>query len=220
MRFLGLALLAVAILCTLSIALLLKPDSLYNTSFTLATLWSLFLITINWASSVLIFGKTRESTVFGVLPSVSILLLFYSFFSIGLMLFYWNVNNYGPLPTSHWVIQILSFGVVTSVVILQFMATKTASVRDRSDLPTKLEMINALFTKRSSLNSTQTTLRDAISDLENLIKHTIPHPSTLQNVNTYTEINETIQSLSNSSSNEERWLEEINKLRRIAKTVR
>jgi hypothetical protein len=220
MRLLGLALLAIAISCTLSIALLLKPDSLSNTSFTLATLWSLFLVTINWASSVYIFSKTKESTVFGILPSVSVLLLFYSFFSVGVMLLYWNANNFGQLPTSHWVIQILGFGIVTSIVILQFIATKAASVENPNDLPTKLEMINALFAKRCNLDPAQTTLRDALSDLEDLIRYTIPHPSILKNVDDYKQISESIQSLSGSALSEEHWLDEINKLRRIAKSVR
>lgn len=220
MRFLGLALLAIAILCTLAIALLLKSESLDNTSFILATIWSLFLVTINWASSVYIFGKNKESPIFGILPSLSILLLLYSFVSIGLLLFYWNANGFGQLPTIHWVIQILGFGIVTSVVILQFMATKTAVVDQRSDLPTKSEMIDLLQNKRVTLGISSTKLRDSITELENLIKHSIPHPSTIKNEDAYKTLGDQIKLLTNSQITEEEWLDEIEKLRRIASVLR
>lgn len=220
MRFLGIALLTVAILCTISIALLLKPESLDSTSFTLATLWSLFLVTINWTSSVYIFRKTKESTVFGILPSVSNLFLLYSFFSIGLMLFYWNTNNFGQLPTSHWVIQIFGFGVVTSVVLLQFMATKTADVDQRPDLPKKSEMIGLLQNKRVSLGISSKKLRDSITELENLIKHSLPHPAVINDENGYKALSEQITDLANSDMTEAEWLEKIIKLCQMVSVLR
>lgn len=220
MRSLAIALLIISVLCTLAIALLLKPDYLDNTSFTLAVLWSLFLVTINWVSSVYIFSKTKAAPIFGILPSLSFLLLLYSFGSVGLLLFYWNANEFGYLPTSHWVLQILGFGVIFSIVILQFMAAKTAAVDQPSDLPQKSELIGLLQDMRLTVDISSPRLRDSITEIEDLIRYSVPHPSVVVDQERYRQLGKEISFLSVTDISEAEWMEKIITLRVLVSTIK
>jgi hypothetical protein len=220
MKFLGLALIIVVVLCTTAIAFLLRPESLDTTSFIFATLWVLFLVLINLVSSLYIFGKNKESTVYGILPSLSIVLLIYSIFSVLLLLFFWNANDFRALPTIHWVFQILGFGIVSIVVIMQFMASKTAVVDQRLDLPQKSDMIIQLEKIRIQLSRNSSNLGNKIVQLENTIRYSIPHPTQIRDIDEYHNLNNDLLSLANPNITEDELLKIVDRLNRTASVIK
>ena len=220
MKALAFALLAVLILSAFSIALVVRPVALSDTAFFVAVSWLIFLLIINWGVAVWGFGGKSSSSIFAILPSLSLLVFIYSIFSVGLTIFYWLQTNFGSLPPAHWVFQICGFALIATLVILQLLASKAADIGNRSDLPSKESLVSVLEIKRASLAPNAADLRDALFSLERAIKHSIPHLTVLRDQEQYKLLADGVNELFKSDAAGSDWISRLEKLRRVADTVR
>ena len=82
--------LAVIIFSIILISVLLSPSEIKSASFWLPVSWLVLLAILNWVISAFFFfdgtqHKKNNKKSIGILPSINILILFYSFFSIVLL---------------------------------------------------------------------------------------------------------------------------------------
>ena len=220
MKALAFALLAVLILSAFSIALVVRPVALSDTAFFVAVSWLIFLLIINWGVAVWGFSGKSSSSIFAILPSLSLIVFIYSIFSVGLTIFYWLQTNFGSLPPAHWVFQTCGFALIATLVILQLLASKAADIGNRSDLPSKESLVSVLEIKRASLAPNAADLRDALFSLERAIKHSIPHLTVLRDQEQYKLLADGVNELFKSDAAGSDWISRLEKLRRVADTVR
>lgn len=194
MKSLSYALLIFIIFIICALAFLIKPVWLETTDFFLALLWVNCLIIINWSSSFLFFSNKSASsdTTHGVLPSIHFASLIYSFFSIGVLILFWINNDFGVLPKSHWILQLVGLGVYGSLILMFNIASETAKITVPEEISSKEETLNTL---RILINQSEYELKDEFKKLEQIFKHSVPHPSVIKNIDLYKELSENIKSM-------------------------
>ena len=135
MKKLNSLLLFFGLVTAIGIAFLLRPERMGDASFALVILWLSILVISNWFISTYVFTNVKsnkQSTNFGVLPSLHFVVFLYSVYSISLLLVAYWLNDYQTLPAWHWVLQLLGFGLCTSIFVLILISSKTAEEIERS----------------------------------------------------------------------------------------
>jgi FtsH-binding integral membrane protein len=94
MKNLSYLLLSFTILITVVIAIIIKPSNLDIFSFFLALTWLVFIVFINWLVSFYFFSNTKQnSSKFGILPSLHLVVFLYSIFTVVTLFYFWNHYN-------------------------------------------------------------------------------------------------------------------------------
>ena len=183
MKKLSYLLLFFSIAVVSAIALIIKPENIDTDYFLLAVAWLIFLIVINWLISVFFFTdiKGENTTQFGILPSLHAVTFLYTCFSIGALIYFWRLVDYGTLPVLHWLLQTIGFGIYGFIFLLSLISAKTAQL---PALPTGVASKDELLQKIKYLRM-----------LDSAIKHSIPHLSVIKNIDRYSELANKINSI-------------------------
>jgi len=164
----------------------LNPNHLSNANFWFMVMWINFLISLNIYASAPILSIDQErnsAKLIGSLPSINIILFFFSILS-GPLAF---VNYFASPDESiyfyhnyHLVIQILLSGLVAIICLFLILSSQGAEsgvrgLLTREDLLKKLknfESLNEEIKESSSLSK-------SFKDLLELIEYKMPHPSAI-----------------------------------------
>jgi len=186
---LSIAILGVIFFATISVAILIFPDSVTTLSFWLNISWLLILVFLNWAASTLIFFFAQgdeKSPLMGALPSINIIVFIYSLMSASILVFSWFISDFGVLPNWHLVLQIIAFALTLLLVLFTLIAVKGAStpskpdgLLDKEDLLYKIDIIMDITKKEGP------DIAKLFKDTHEIIKYSLPHLSKLRSVDTY-----------------------------------
>jgi len=142
--------------------------------------WISFQFSLNWFASAAIVGKSFSqksnsgNSLLGALPAINIVILFYSFFSISLLLLTtwlklisWNLQL---------ALQICTAIIFFVLVILLLVSARSARIAE-SEFVTKSQLLEEILRiKRKSANS---NLTSEFNNITNYINYEMPHPSRL-----------------------------------------
>ena len=211
MKLLSIILFLIVAVSILAVALLINPDQINNQYFWITVGWLILLSGLNWFASTFMFiGASQSdsnSRIFGIIPSLNILVFIYSIISATLLLSTWYLNDFGMFPNSHLILQIILFAIVASISVLMFIAAKASQI-DIVDVPlSKEELILKLKAIQSidNLNEEKSLL---LKELIELTKYSIPHLSKLNSKDNYEKL-ATIFDNKNIQNNDELDIEEI-----------
>ena len=212
MKLLSILLFLVISLGILAIAILLAPNQLSNIYFWITIVWLIILSLLNWFASTFIFIASNEnlkSSTYGILPSLNIIIFIYSIFSAIFLILTWYSNDFGILSSSHLILQIIIFIIVSSLSILMFISAKASSV-DESNLTSKDELISILKLSLSK-NNLEEDITNSIKELIELINYSIPHLTKLKSENNYIELAEGVKKnfLSNKILKDKNFLHKL-----------
>ena len=206
--------LAVIIVSIILISVLLSPSEIKLASFWLPVSWLVLLATLNWVVSAIFFfdgteKKENSKKSIGVLPSINILILFYSFISITLLTLNSTKEIIGieEFMSSYHIIFQISLGSIFTVLILSILiAAKGAesgaeNIKTREDLIIELSAINVQYDFEKN---------NLFNDLVEYVSYKMPHPSSI-NRSQYNDFILQIEMISNSESRDgiERMLSSI-----------
>ena len=212
MKLLSILLFLVISLGILAIAILLAPNQLSNIYFWITIVWLIILSLLNWFASTFIFIASNEnlkSSTYGILPSLNIIIFIYSIFSAIFLILTWYSNDFGILSSSHLILQIIIFIIVSSLSILMFISAKASSV-DESNLTSKDELISILKLSLSK-NNLEEDITNSIKELIETINYSIPHLTKLKSKNNYIELAEGVKKnfLSNKILKDKNFLHKL-----------
>lgn len=212
MKLLSILLFLFISLGILAIAILLAPNQLSNIYFWITIVWLIILSLLNWFASTFIFIASNEnlkSSTYGILPSLNIIIFIYSIFSAIFLILTWYSNDFGILSSSHLILQIIIFIIVSSLSILMFISAKASSV-DESNLTSKDELISILKLSLSK-NNLEEDITNSIKELIETINYSIPHLTKLKSENNYIELAEGVKKnfLSNKILKDKNFLHKL-----------
>lgn len=215
MKILNIALLLVSVFSFMIISFLIYPARMNMHHYIYSVSWGIFLITLNWYVSTYVMvrlQKKYESTSFGVLPSLHLIIFIYSISSMLLVIIGWISGNLKILPMWHWFLQTVFFAISSIIVIITLMAIKTANIDSNLGLINKNYMINLIIQKQSLSLSNSSSLKFEIQTLLNTIKFFIPNENSIKNKNYYNKFVNEIENLNFQSTPIIELKEKINDL--------
>jgi hypothetical protein len=219
MKNLSYLLLSFTILITVVIAIIIKPSNLDIFSFFLALTWLVFIVFINWLVSFYFFSNTKQnSSKFGILPSLHLVVFLYSIFTVVTLFYFWNHYNFGILPKLHWLIQVIGFGICGIIAILILIASKTSEISSPIDVIPKEELLNKLKILISLIQKQNSEIYLVLKDLESYIKFSLPHPTVIKDIENYKVLTKKIMAITDRELEEKNSVDIIKKLLSIAKT--
>jgi len=170
---------------TLSLSIVtLNPSSLGNPEFQVMLGWLIFLVLLNWLITFSYFfsnaDQANSNKIFGILPSVNLIVIFYSLASGPLIIFNY-LSSSSFLEDYHLFLQIVLFGLMLMTVLLIQVASLGASSKNQ-DLPTKDDLI--LLIKKNLYGniiqeSTNLEISDKVKNLIDYVRYKMPHPSAI-----------------------------------------
>lgn len=198
MKKLSYLLLVFSIAIVIGIVVLIKPDKLEYTSFLLALSWLVILVVFNWVISVFFFTNDSEknTTQFGIIPSLHLIVFLYSVFSVGILIYFWHSTEYSSLPIIHWLSQLIGLGIFGILFILILIAGKTAQISIPSGVEPKEELLDKLKVLILSLPNETSNTKKLLKDLESSVRHSVSHPSATKHIGRYTDLSNRLMSLS------------------------
>ena len=157
------------------IAFILSPES-FSYSYWGAVSWILFLISINWYTSAKIFTtdshNSQMGSLFGSLPSISIVVLFFSLISIIVLV----INMMGIISNKiHFVMQVIICTITLVLVILLAISSFSANHNGESGIQ-KSDIINELKNIGKCIGKDDEYCIDGLLDS---INNEMSHPSKL-----------------------------------------
>jgi hypothetical protein len=191
MKLLSILLFLIVAVSILLVAILANPENLNNLYFWLTVGWLIALSGLNWFASTFMFMAASKSNsnqrVFGIVPSLNIMVFIYSIISATLLISTWYLNDFGILPNSHLILQITLFAIVASISVLMFIAAKASQIEEVNVAVTKEELIQILKAIQSikNLNEDKSKL---IKELIELARYSIPHLSKLNSKGNYEQL--------------------------------
>jgi hypothetical protein len=191
MKLLSILLFLIVAVSILLVAILANPENLNNLYFWLTVGWLIALSGLNWFASTFMFMAASKSNsnqrVFGIVPSLNIMVFIYSIISATLLISTWYLNDFGILPNSHLILQITLFAIVASISVLMFIAAKASQIEEVKVAITKEELIQILKAIQSikNLNEDKSKL---IKELIELVRYSIPHLSKLNSKGNYEQL--------------------------------
>lgn len=191
MKLLSILLFLIVAVSILLVAILANPENLNNLYFWLTVGWLIALSGLNWFASTFMFMAASKSNsnqrVFGIVPSLNIMVFIYSIISATLLISTWYLNDFGILPNSHLILQIILFAIVASISVLMFIAAKASQIEEVKVAITKEELIQILKAIQSikNLNEDKSKL---IKELIELVRYSIPHLSKLNSKGNYEQL--------------------------------
>ena len=198
MKKLSYLLLFFSIAVVSAIALIIKPENIDSDYFLLAVAWLIFLIVINWLISVFFFTdiKGENTTQFGILPSLHAVTFLYTCFSIGTLIYFWRLVDYGILPVLHWLLQTIGFGIYGFIFLLSLISAKTAQLPALpAGVTSKDELLQKIKFLLLSSEGCDAEVLNSLRMLDSAIKHSIPHLSVIKNIDRYSELANKINSI-------------------------
>ena len=189
--------------CIVAIAILIAPNQIDNTYFWITVGWLIVLSGLNWVVSTYIFigakDSNSQSTNFGILPSLNIIVFIYSLFSAGFLLSTWFVNDFTLLPNWHLISQVVLFLIVSSLSILMFISAKAAEVPSHNFDISKEELIKIIYNLKSNYESGSENFL-LTKELSEIVKYSIPHLSKIKSDQKYIDLCNSLKELENSDS--------------------
>ena len=211
MKLLSIILFLIIAVSILVVALLINPDQINNHFFWITVGWLIFLSGLNWFASTFMFiGASKSnsnSRIFGIIPSLNILVFIYSLISASLLISTWYLNDFGMFPNSHLILQVILFAIVASISVLMLIAAKASLINNINVTLSKDELLRRLKAIQSidNLNEENSIL---IKELIELVKYSIPHLSQLNSKDNYEKL-ATLFNNKNIQNNDDLNIEEI-----------
>lgn len=206
--------------CIVAVAILIAPNQIDNTYFWITVGWLIVLSGLNWLVSTYIFigakDSNSQSTNFGILPSLNIIVFIYSLFSAGFLLSTWFVNDFILLPNWHLISQVVLFLIVSSLSILMFISAKAAEVPSHNFDTSKEELIKIINNVKSNYDSNSDNFI-ILKELSEVIKYSIPHLSKIKSNSNYNNLCKELINLENL--NQDVSPEYFSKILKIAKNI-
>ena len=171
--------------CIVAIAVLIAPNQIDNTYFWITVGWLLFCWSKLGSFNYIFIGakdSDSQSTNFGILPSLNIIVFIYSLFSAGFLLSTWFVNDFTLLPNWHLISQVVLFLIVSSLGILMFISAKAAEVPSHNFDISKEELIKIINNIKSNYESNSDNFI-ILKEISEVVKYSIPHLSIKLNSN-------------------------------------
>ena len=172
------AILIILVLATWSLAVLIAPESA-GLEYWLSVLWITFLIFLNWGSSAGLFQFSQHQvsetgSLWGSLPSISILIFLYSLFSVALVV----ASNWLNILSSsiHAVLQITSLAIVASISLVILFAAKAQQQGSYTKV-SKSQLLEQ--TRRVLRGSSSEEVKQVALQIQSYIAHSMPHPRDL-----------------------------------------
>lgn len=177
--------------CIVAIAILIAPNQIDNNYFWFTVGWLVILAGLNWVVSTYIFigakDSNSQSTNFGILPSLNIIVFIYSLFSAGFLLSAWFVNDFILLPNWHLISQVVLLLIISSLGILMFISAKAAVVPSHNFDTSKEELIKIINNLKSKYDSgSENSI--LLKDLAEIVKYSIPHLSKITSDHNYKDL--------------------------------
>lgn len=163
----------------ISVSVILAPVTA-GIAYWLSVTWVLILITLNWFTSVVVFGAQRSKreaqsgSIYGTLPAISLLIFFYSILSTTVLVFY-NLEITGS--KFHAVAQISLLLIFASVVLLAMTTPRLASSGMTSTVNQR-DLLSIINRWRLMCADNADTVNE-IDRLVNYIQFKMPHPARL-----------------------------------------
>lgn len=163
----------------ISISLILAPVTA-GIAYWLSVTWVLILVTLNWFTSVIVFGSQRSKSeaqsgsIYGTLPAISLLIFFYSILSTTMLVSYNLQITGGKL---HAVVQISLLLIFATVVLLAMTAPRLASSGMTSTVSQR-DLLSIINRWRVMCADNADTVKE-IDRLVNYIQFKMPHPARL-----------------------------------------
>lgn len=217
---LSVLLLLVIAVCIVAVAILIAPNQIDNTYFWITVGWLIVLSGLNWLVSTYIFigakDSNSQSTNFGILPSLNIIVFIYSLFSAGFLLSTWFVNDFILLPNWHLISQVVLFLIVSSLSILMFISAKAAEVPSHNFDVSKEELIKIINNVKSNYESNSDNFI-ILKELCEVVKYSIPHLSNIKSNSNYNNLCKELINLENLK--QDISSEHFRKILKIAKNI-
>lgn len=221
MKKLNSLLLFFGLVTAIGIAFLLRPEKMGDGSFVLVILWLSILVISNWFISTYVFTNVKsnkQSTNFGVLPSLHFVVFLYSVYSMTLLLVAYWLNDYQTLPTWHWVLQLLGFGLCTSIFVLILISSKTAEIDSTEEISTKESVLERIKFLKLHLDPSKISTINQLKELEDVIKYSTPHISVMKNTSEWNKLYLELSRLNESDLLNSEIESKFNELIRIVKS--
>ena len=191
MKLLSILLFLIIAVSILLVAILANPEHLNNRYFWITVGWLIMLAGLNWFASTFMFiGASKSNSnqrIFGIVPSLNILVFIYSLISATFLISTWYLNDFGMFPNSHLILQIILFAIVASLSVLMFIAAKASQIEEVDVALTKEELTHILKTIQSITNLSEDK-SILIKELTELVKYSIPHLSRLNSKGNYEQL--------------------------------
>jgi len=204
-----------------ALTFIIKPEKIDSNSFLIAVGWLISLIVINWMISIFFFTdiKGENTTQYGILPSLHAVTLIYTCFSIGVLIYFWQSVDYGELPTIHWLLQVIGFGAYGFIFLLSLISAKTAQLPPLPlGIPSKEELHQKINILLLSVEGSNVEVLNLLRTLDSVIKHSIPHPSVIKNIDKYSELATKLYTVNVSDFQDHDMVTEIKNLLILAKS--
>lgn len=198
--------LAVIIFSIILISVLFSPSEIKSASFWLPVSWLVLLAILNWVISAVFFfdgtqHKKNNKKSIGILPSINILILFYSFFSIVLLALNTTKEAIGieNFMSSYHIIFQIGLGSIFAILTLSILIAVKGAESGAENNKTREQLIIELNTINVQYDLEKNNL---FNDLVEYISYKMPHPSSIDR-SQYNDFILQIEFISNSESRDE-----------------
>ena len=182
-----------------------KPENADNLDYWLSAFWIIFLCFINWFTGTFILARASEngrSTLFGVMPSIHLIVFVYSIASALALIISWYTEGITSLPNWHLVFQITIATASLVIITLQLIAAKGAEmpatpvgIREKDDLLIQL-------TRSRQILSPQCGAK--IQELSDYLRYSVPHLARLKSRDDYIKFSSLLDELQSIDADEEK----------------
>ena len=188
MKFLNIILLALVEGTILALAILFEPADANSIAYWQKISWLIILAAINiYILSPLfsVSSKNKESTLFGVLPGISIGVFTYSIFSAGLVLLSLKLTN-SVFSSYHLPAQIVLFAFTGVLTVLSLMGAKAAEIPkiDENLMPID-KLLGAIDLAELEALKCASPYQQNIKLIKEKIKYSLPHLSKIKSTEDY-----------------------------------
>ena len=191
MKLLSILLFLIIAVSIVLVAILANPEHLNNRYFWITVGWLIMLSGLNWFASTFMFiGVSKSNSnqrIFGVLPSLNILVFIYSLISATFLISTWYLNDFGMFPNSHLILQIILFAIVASLSVLMFIAAKASQIEE-VDVTLSKEELTHILKMIQSIQNLSEDKSILIKELTELVKYSVPHLSRLKSTGNYEQL--------------------------------
>lgn len=191
MKLLSILLFLIIAVSIVLVAILANPEHLNNRYFWITVGWLIILSGLNWFASTFMFiGVSKSNSnqrIFGVLPSLNILVFIYSLISATFLISTWYLNDFGMFPNSHLILQIILFAIVASLSVLMFIAAKASQIEE-VDVALSKEELTHILKMIQSIQNLSEDKSILIKELTELVKYSVPHLSRLKSTGNYEQL--------------------------------
>lgn len=188
MKLLNIILLGLVECAILAIAYLLQPADSDSLGYWQKIFWLLILAGLNGyilSPFFSVASKNKKSTLFGVLPGISICVFTYSIFSVGIMVLSLTLTN-SVFLKYHLPIQIVLFAFTGVVTVLLIMGSKAASIPEiDEDMMPLDKLLGVIDLSEFEALKCESPHQQKIKQIKEKIKYSTPHLSRVNSKEDY-----------------------------------